>query len=846
MKWIPAMLVGVIITVIGVYSGEVHASSSPAWEGGPYNLQSMREVSRSSLAGLPCGGEEVFITVANYLHPQEACLYGAEGGVRVARFFNNQGTAITVISFPSESRFYEIRGLCDGVNACLYSQASDKMYVVRYLSFYSKDLLLYRNFTKLLERKFDPSVMVYYYNFTGGFGEYAVSQDDTAAQIGNLAVSKNGKWVAVEYANRGVLRINSLTDEARRVHPLNSRDKRYELAITNDGISITMTGWTPGVFIISVDTFCGDRLVQGSTPSYEPHVQRCKTTAASIPGVDTTATMGRPSFISSSLLYYRVEQRGGYYGVTVTPLTVQSGGYNYIALGDSFTSGEGELNDTFYASGTNTEENRCHVSKRSYPYLLPIVASYPDRPLNIACSGAVIRDIVGDDKYRGQQGGNSDYTSAKDHALTEGVPGIAPQLEFIQRYRPEKITLSAGGNDTGFMVKLKGCIGPGVCEWAKEGAVRGAVAKEIDQMYDRYREVVREIQRLSDGAELVLVGYPRVISPERSASCDVFLGSLLSYEERRFMDESIKRLNKVMRTAAESMNVPYASVEDAYGDEGLCYRTNSPAMNGLRLGGDIAPIGGLPTLKMFGSESFHPTARGHQLVAQAISRSGVHARFGGVDSSDSYWGSVDETTPRYAALELAGEIVTSKRLVATVHGAGFPSGSSVSVWLQDTDEKKTVEVFEDGAIKLDLAMPEYEGSGHKVVYISGRTMTGEEVIGYAPFEHRAEGELVSTDQRDGVNSGHSSVVEAAVSTPAEGLSRAIAGRAVGPVIASMGNGVPILGASIAAPLDKEAKVQGGEVKFTEPRIWKYLFVAMAIGIGAAGVLVVWWISRRQR
>src|SRR5690606_32712651 len=87
---------------------------------------------------------------------------------------------------------------------------------------------------------------------------------------------------------------------------------------------------------------------------------------------------------------------------------------DYLALGDSYSSGEGDTErdkrtgQKYYRSWTDVEEDaawgqpreKCHISTRSYPYILAQGMALGD-PVNgpstrwhsVACSGARIRDV---------------------------------------------------------------------------------------------------------------------------------------------------------------------------------------------------------------------------------------------------------------------------------------------------------------------------------------------------------------------------------------------------------------------------------------------------------------------
>ncbi len=81
----------------------------------------------------------------------------------------------------------------------------------------------------------------------------------------------------------------------------------------------------------------------------------------------------------------------------------------YLALGDSFASGEGTFN---YIAGTEDGPNQCHQSIFSYPYLMQ---SNVGETASVACSGAKISNIrnIGDNDVNQLDGINdADINSA--------------------------------------------------------------------------------------------------------------------------------------------------------------------------------------------------------------------------------------------------------------------------------------------------------------------------------------------------------------------------------------------------------------------------------------------------
>jgi lysophospholipase L1-like esterase len=111
----------------------------------------------------------------------------------------------------------------------------------------------------------------------------------------------------------------------------------------------------------------------------------------------------------------------------------------YVALGDSFSSGEGS---TPYESGTDTSSNTCHRSTQAYGSLLAVADGYSTNALPstnfafAACSGAVTNDLF-----------------SANHENT----GEPPQLSALGP-ATQKVTLTIGGNDLGFGNVLSACL----------------------------------------------------------------------------------------------------------------------------------------------------------------------------------------------------------------------------------------------------------------------------------------------------------------------------------------------------------------------------------------------------
>ena len=181
---------------------------------------------------------------------------------------------------------------------------------------------------------------------------------------------------------------------------------------------------------------------------------------------------------------------------------------------------------------------------------------------------------------------------------------------------PTVISLGVGGNDADLVGKLKSCLGMDTCEWAQPGK-RAATAREIKALFPKITQLIDDLRTTYVGTPIVLVGYPSVINSQADSHCGALVGALLDRDERQFMNESITYLNHVMKAAAQYESIQFVDIQEALNGERLCDE-QADAMNGIRIGDDIAPLSFLENIKVIGAESFHPTPRGHQLVAEHI------------------------------------------------------------------------------------------------------------------------------------------------------------------------------------------------------------------------------------
>lgn len=558
---------------------------------------------------------------------------------------------------------------------------------------------------------------------------------------GSVSLSENGQWGLAEWEQYGFVRFQTAhPDRLQRVTAPGisygwNNESLHETAISNDGSAIVSMGRTAGLEMWSVDDSCGD-IPSSNTQYYYSQASPC----AVVP-IDRDALhpgfyyAEQPQFSSDGRrLMYIVHHWSsdsehfvlGAYG-TETP------SLDTLALGDSFTSGEGETSDARYLPLTNTGIHRCHVSDRSYPYLLQPEAAVH----NAACSGARIRDIQGGAGYVGQQDrlnkiSSDERQSLRTQALEEGYRGILPQREFLNYHLPGLTLVGVGGNDAGLAAKLAACAMPGTCSWAGDPQKRAATADEISRLETKLRALYAELRQLHPGGELYVVGYPSIINDAIDASCDPVTATMYSLEERRYINASIRLLNQTLLRAADAAGVPFIDLYGALDGERLC-DTELLAVNGLRFGTEIGPIKTIPLFNIIGSESFHPTPRGHERIADAI-RTRLAQLFGGETGDlydpDEYWQGLPpkDAAYHYEALVPSHGYQIGDELVVSVNTTDIRASSEYRVSFAGS-ELETGAVGEGGSIVGSLTVPAVEPGTYELE-IEAQTVAGEPIVLY--------------------------------------------------------------------------------------------------------------------
>ena len=171
--------------------------------------------------------------------------------------------------------------------------------------------------------------------------------------------------------------------------------------------------------------------------------------------------------------------------VLTTPPGVQRVPRSYMALGDSFSSGEGVVP---FVDGT-----ACHRSALSYAHvngLNPSSSLQLDR--FVACSGAQTTHVLN---------GWNDSTHAE-----------SSQVSALSSGSPKVVTITIGGNDIGFADFAKACVldtcnfGSGVYASAVN-AINNTLPAKLEATYKKMLEVTN-----ASGTNIYVLGYPHVIA----------------------------------------------------------------------------------------------------------------------------------------------------------------------------------------------------------------------------------------------------------------------------------------------------------------------------------------------
>ncbi len=305
------------------------------------------------------------------------------------------------------------------------------------------------------------------------------------------------------------------------------------------------------------------------------------------------------------------------------PAPVEAGpaATRYVALGDSFSSGEGLDR---YETGTDGDGNRCHRSPAAYPRL--VAAAQPDKwqlaPEDfVACSGAAIKDVV----YGGQ--------------LDRLAPDVA------------NVSISIGGNDLEFNTVLRRCLyGFNLAVQGSRDCKNSVISDSDPRTLDQYERVLLEslgtgkacddreadcgdgripslhelyglIAERAPEATIHVLLYPHLFRLNPTAErCEIYSfgpkNAFISQDNVDWLNAAVdladnKILEEVRLAQEAGVKVLAVDPRPLYDGDGVGHGVCSPKpwIRSLKLQVDELPS----------PESFHPNADGHRAFATALS-----------------------------------------------------------------------------------------------------------------------------------------------------------------------------------------------------------------------------------
>lgn len=568
----------------------------------------------------------------------------------------------------------------------------------------------------------------------------SASNKPMAINLAAMAFSPNGSWMVVDIPFSGFVRVNLATFEITPFAPSLNAPNDYssysaQLTVSNDGRYVALKPSNASEFRIYDMASCQDAVLPVSRDNpkcqsrdYWPYI------SSQLPAL---RMVYQPRFIGDMRLSLiaMYNYAPGSYKVAQYVLTAPGedpGGIDYLGMGDSFASGQGAFN---YILGTDTDLNTCHLSSLSYPFLLS--SDLFSSGHSVACSGAKMRDIIDtSNEYEGQSfpridKGDRDKNDIEEILVNFNI-GYMSQTEFVTKYQPQNLTLSIGGNDIGFSDIVTKCVTPAIknttCFPTYEDQLE--LVKRIEGVENRLKSTYRSIS--SPGRKVYIIGYPQMVVHDGSCAANVHLDE---QEISLFIDLTTV-LNQTIKRAAEAAGVQYVDVTNAFVGHRMCETKSSQvAVNGFTVGKD----NGIKGFKFIGSESYHPNALGHELLAQAIKNqtnnfkstpppspnAGSDLPYAGAPKTGR---SVNITVPNN---ELTADVVTSNsslNVAVPPHIALLKPQSIYTIKLDDDPTAlSTITTDASGNLNSTLNLPSDTPCGIHTIHLYGQNLVNQPI-----------------------------------------------------------------------------------------------------------------------
>ena len=241
----------------------------------------------------------------------------------------------------------------------------------------------------------------------------------------------------------------------------------------------------------------------------------------------------------------------------------------YVAMGDSYSSGQGD------PPFTNDSSDGCNRSVEGYPIKLvnPDSTIYRGQLAFVACSGATTTDVL------------------------QGRDGEPAQTTWLSA-STQLATITIGGNDVGFGPILRGCVTFGPCG----SSGYPTLDAQIQAMQPKLRSLYGRLVVAAPNAQIVVLTYPQILPPN-GAGCNPTVTGNMSSDDISWAYQEWDKFDTVIKQAA--LGVPHVQVldeEHAFDGHSAC--DTVPYANGI--------------IATATNNSFHPNWRGDQQMASDL------------------------------------------------------------------------------------------------------------------------------------------------------------------------------------------------------------------------------------
>lgn len=302
--------------------------------------------------------------------------------------------------------------------------------------------------------------------------------------------------------------------------------------------------------------------------------------------------------------------------------------FKYVALGDSYSSGEG-IDPYFrdgYDSSTETQpgdiDNRCHRSTRAY-------AQYIKRPTDgtwlyaLASGGGDpgtgkrINKYGSDQNVRAAEGVEWVFWACSGAKTINVLPSaLGGERQNDGQYREEHtqldnpsvdastdlITITIGGNDVLFADVLRLCFETS----CNTPTLRSNLESAIDGLQVSLVRVYEAIQTKAPSATLIVLGYPQIFPPAARQSCQ----KLRPWRgEMDMLRDMGVRLNSVIEDSAASVGATYLDPNITFAGHEVCSFDEwiyGPSTSYKK------------SRNFVDDESFHPNLKGRAAYAELV------------------------------------------------------------------------------------------------------------------------------------------------------------------------------------------------------------------------------------